>query len=75
MWVQKQSGLLREEKIFFPPLKIKQSVLTCVDGNLVTILTELYWLLTMHKIEISIQYKCVHVSTSKIPNGFSENFT
>jgi len=52
MWVQTQSGLLREEKTFFPPLRIKPSYLSCIDHSLVTILIELYWLLSMHKIEI-----------------------
>jgi len=75
MWAKKLSGLLSDEKIFFSPLNFKPSVLSCVDGSLVTVLTELYWLLSMHKTEILIHYKPVQVSTPKIPNGFSENFT
>jgi len=46
MWVKKLSGLLSDEKIFFPPLRTKPSVLSCVDRSLVTILTEQYWLLS-----------------------------
>jgi len=46
---QKQSRLLNEEKNFLPLLRIKPSVLGRLACSLITILTELPWLTSMHK--------------------------